>query len=329
MISILTDPKKWDEAVEDSYYPYISYKYGWLSSIGSCFPHLKLLPVAKINEKGLVEYICPFFLDTKRAEIISSPLLAPGFINKNTDPKEMVEELIIYAKKDKCKKILLQIPPSFNYYNTLLDKSFRLVNKICFFILEITGMNNFDYYLSNYLSKGRKSDIKAAWRKGVKAEILPPSQEALDRFYSFYIELGKRKNFKVLEKSFIGKLSQSLSENTRFWIARIEHKDIGSAITFEFMDRLWLWLVQGGSNFRDFKTDAFLYSEVIRYGFEKKLKIIDFGTSPLESSISEFKMRFGTKPVFHELYELDLSPLGILRRVSVDLKHLTKIRFRK
>lgn len=324
MISLLNDPKKWDEALEDSYYPYISYKYGWLQSIGSCFPNLKPLPFAEINEKGQVEYICPCFHDAKRAEIISSPFLTPGFINKNTNPEEMLKKLVVYAKGEKCRKISLQIPPNFNYSDVLLSLGFRLVRKLSFYNIEIDGMESFDYYLKNFCSKARMCDVKAAWKKGVKLDVLQPAKEVLDRFYPFYSELGQRKDIEVFEKSFLDNLTQSLRENARYWIARVEDKDIGSALTFEFKDRIWGMLLQGGMDYRSYKTDPFLYVEIVRYGFEKNLKIIDLGTSPLDSPLGDFKRRTGAKPVFHELYELDMSFSNFLKTTFIDLKRIVK-----
>ncbi|UJS16486.1 MAG: GNAT family N-acetyltransferase [Candidatus Jettenia sp.] len=327
MVSVFNNPVKWDEAVESSYYPYISYKYGWLESIGSCFLHMEPLPLAKVTEDGGIEYVCPCFIDRDKKEITSSAFLAPGFINKNADPVEMIEALISYAKKENYKKISLQIPPGFMYSNILLNGRFKLIRKICFFAVEICAMSSFDYYLNKCVSSGRKSDMKAAWRKGVTVETLYPSREALERFYPFYQEMVQRNNAQMLEKTFMLKLSQSLNQNTRYWIAMVHGKDIGSALTYEFMGRLWVWLLQGGGDFRDYKTDAFLYAEIIRYGFEKHFRVIDLGTSPLDNSQGDFKKRLGANPVFHELYELDLSYFGNLRSTCIEMKKVIKRRW--
>jgi len=324
MISLIKDSKKWDEAAENSYYPYVSYKYGWLYSIGLSFPRWKPLPLASISDEGNIEYLCPCFLDIKKAEIISSPLLAPGFINKNTNPLEMVKSLICYARRKGCGKIDLQVPPGFNYSESLLASGFRLKRKICFFNLDLSGIDSFEYYLNHNLSKGRKSDIKAAWQKGLEIDILTPSEEALNRFYPFYLDMCQRKSAQVLGKEFISLLGQSLRETARYWIARVKGQDAGSAVTFEFNTILWIWLLQADRNFKDYKVDSFLYAEIIRYSIEKKIKTIDLGTSPLDDSLGNYKKRFGAKPVFHELYELDLSLSGVLFRAYVDLKRTIK-----
>lgn len=324
MISIITDPEKWDAAAETSYYPYVSYKFGWLRSIGLSFPHLRPLPLAKVDKEGAIEYICPCFIDKKGKEIVSSAFLAPGFINKNTNPDEMVQKIIEYAKKENCEKISFQLPPNFNYVENLLDKGFKLIRKICFFCIDISGIVSFDSYLSDHLSERKKTYYKAARKRGIEVEILFPSEEALDRFYPFYIEMCQRKSAARFEKYFIASLTQSLKETARYWIAILEGRDIGSALTFEFRNRIWLWLVQANRNIGNYQVDSFLYAEIIRHSFEKNIKIFDLGTSPLEGSLGNFKRLFGAKPVFHELYELDLSLFGIVKRGYIDLKRVIK-----
>lgn len=327
MISLLMDSKKWDEAAEASYFPFVSYKFGWLQSIGLSFPHLRPLPLAKIGEGGIPEYICPCFIDRKKKAIVSSAFLAPGFVNKNVDPREMVERLISSAKREHCRKISLQIPPGYHYSGTLLSFGFDLVSKVCFFNIETGQAESFEAYLQTGCSRGRRSDIHSSLRKGLGVEILSPSPEALDRFYSVYRSLAERKNIDVFEKAFIDELSRSLSENARFWIVKANGTDIGSALTFEFKDRIWGWLAHGEAKFADMKIGSFLYAEQIRYAFQKKIGVIDFGTSELGSSLADFKRRFGAEPVFHEVYELDLSLLSPFRKAVPRLKRIISARF--
>jgi hypothetical protein len=79
MISLLTDSSKWDEAADNSYYPSVSYKFGWLRSIGLYFSYLKPLPSAKVDEEGSIEYVCPCLLDKKRKEIVGFAFLTEAF----------------------------------------------------------------------------------------------------------------------------------------------------------------------------------------------------------------------------------------------------------
>lgn len=327
MITIISDADKWDAAAVTSYYPFVSYKFGWLRSIGLCFAYLRPLPLARVGEEGSIEYICPCFLDENCKKIVSSAFLTPGFINKSTNPHEVVQKLIELAKKEKCRKICLQLPPNFDYAQNLLDKGFRLIKKICFFNLDVSGLESFDYYLNHCVSKGRKSDIKAAWQRGLEVEILIPAEEALNRFYHIYLEMCQRKSAEPFEKRFISTLAESLKEISRFWIAKTNDQDVGSALTFEFGNRLWIWFLQANRNFIHYKVDSFLYAEIIRYGFNKNIKIIDLGTSPLGDSLGDYKKRFGARPVFHELYELDISLLGIVKRSYVDLKRVIKYKW--
>jgi predicted N-acyltransferase len=178
--------------------------------------------------------------------------------------------------------------------------------------------------LSHCVSKGRKSDIKAAWQRGLEVEILIPAEEAFDRFYNIYLEMCRRKSVKPFEKKFISTLAESFKEISRFWIAKTNDQDVGSALTFEFGNRLWIWFLQANRDFINYKVDSFLYAEIIQYGFFKNIELIDLGTSPLGSSLGDYKKRFGAKAVFHELYELDITLSGNVKRSYFDLKRVIK-----
>jgi|GEM_PF-2274513 len=324
MITLLADSSKWDEAADNSYYSSVSYKYGWLQSIGACFPYLKPLPLAEISQEGIIEYICPCFIDKKNDEIVSSIFLAAGFINKNTNPNETVQKLIEYAIMEKCKKILLQIPPGFYYSDNLISEGFTLQRKVPFFELSINKLDSFENYIETVLPKRKNRYIKAAYKKGVEIEMHRPSEKVVDRFYRFYNELGNRKKIQIFEKSFITRLSESLDEHAWYWIATINGQDCGAILSFEFKNRLWLWLISSSREFNEYRVDDLLYVRNIQYGFDKKLEIIDFGTSPLESSLGDYKKQFGCKPVFHEIYILDLSISRIVKRIYIDLKRIIK-----
>jgi len=311
MISLLPDPERWNQALAHSSFHYVTYTYEWLEAVSAGYSHLKPLPFAKIDEKGGVEYVCPCFHDKTKSELVSSPFLSPGFISRNTDVKEMARHLIIYAKKNRIKKINLQIPPGLDYAFRLLELGYRLSEKICFHVIDTTEVDSFDDYLKNRITKSRHTDLKMAWRKGLRAEILPPTPEALRRFSPFYFELGRRRKFEILRESFLYQVTRRLAKYARFWIAAADGNDLGSALTLEYKDRIWGWLLQGGMEYRSYKTDPFLYAEIVRYGMEKGYRYIDFGTSPLNSALGDFKRRSGTRPVFHEFYVLDLSFSGL------------------
>lgn len=325
MIDFLYESEKWDRIAEDSYFHHVGYKYGWLRAVDLSFPHLKPLPFAKLDRNGKDEYICPCFHDIQKKEIVSSPFIIPGFINKNLDPDYMLRVLMRYAKNERCRRISIQVPPGFSYANRLLSAGFVLEKKVCFFQIDISEKGSFENYFHDSIKRTRKQDINQALRKDVKVILLPPSAEAVERFYPFYQEFGQRKNVDVFDKSFIRHLSECLSEYIQFWIAKVETQDIGSAITFSFKDRLWGWLLQGGVEFKAYKTDSIMYTDIIRYGFKRSMKVIDIGTTPLESPLADYKLRFGAKPVFHELYKWDRSVSGFVQSTYQGLKKLVTL----
>jgi hypothetical protein len=325
MIDFLNDSEKWDRITEDSYFHHVGYRFGWLRAVDLSFPHLKPLPFAKLDSTGKDDYVCPCFHDIQKKQIISSPFFVPGFINKNINPDDIIRELKKYAKNERCRRILLQIPPGFRFANRLLSAGFVLEKKVSFFQIEIPENGSYEDYFHDSFKRTRKQDINQALRKGVKINLMPPSDEAVKRFYPFYQEFGQRKNIEVFDLSFIFHLSECLSENIQFWIAQVENQDIGSAITFSFKGRLWGWLLQGGIEFKAYKTDSLLYADIIRYGFERKMKIIDIGTTPLDSPLADFKLRFGAKPVFHELYKWDCSVTALIQSTFQGLKRLVML----
>ena len=144
MIDFLTEPEEWDRVAEESYFPHIGYKYGWLHAVGASFPYIKPLPFAIRDDSGHVQAVCPCFHDTQKREVISSPFLVPGFINKNLSPAGIVQVLLDYAKKMRGRRISLQIPPGFYYAESLLSLGFRLVKKICFFNIDVSEIKSYD-----------------------------------------------------------------------------------------------------------------------------------------------------------------------------------------
>ncbi|MFA7059657.1 MAG: GNAT family N-acetyltransferase [Pedobacter sp.] len=319
--------EQWDNCAEQSYYPYLSYTYNWISTIESYFPELTALPFADVTENGLVSWICPLFFNSKKHEITGSALLAPGFINKNENPNDLMNVLLDYANQEKCRKISIQIPPDFEYSNVLLAHGYILKSKVCFFELNIKNIECFETYTSKYITHDKRKNINTAKRKGVLVEMLTPSRIAVDRFYPFYLEMAETKGVIPLEKRFISALTESLHDNSQYWIAVVDNQDVGSALSFEFLGRMWLWLLRGSREYVEYRVDVFLYAEMIRYAFDRNLETIDFGTTPLDSSLAVLKKRLGAKPVFHEHYELDLKITEVIKQCGSRLKRHVKTKY--
>jgi lipid II:glycine glycyltransferase (peptidoglycan interpeptide bridge formation enzyme) len=182
-----------------------------------------------------------------------------------------------------------------------------LVQKICFFDLELNGVGSFDEFLKSYVSKDKVKNIRTSHSRGLIVDILPLSENSLHRFFPSYFDMIERNNSISLPKIYFTQIGKELKDSGKVWIASVGGVDAGSAITFESSGRIWSWFLQGDRKFKDYKVDARLYAEIIRYSIENNIPTVDFGTSPINSSLADFKMKFGANPVFHEKYLLNVS----------------------
>ena len=73
---------------------------------------------------------------------------------------------------------------------------------------------------------------------------------------------------------------------------------ISSIILFKFKDRVSAEFAASDEKFRDMSPNHYLFWEAIKLAYAEEYKIFDFGrTSPLNKSLMDFKMRWGTEVV--------------------------------
>jgi hypothetical protein len=297
----------WDRAAQKAYFPCVSYRYGWMTAISESFPHLEMVPLAKIGESGEVLYVCPCLFDPKKGMLTSSSLLSPGFITANVHPDEIVDALIEATLKRKGKSIELQVPPGYWYLDSLLRLNFSLIHKVTFFDLELEGIGSFDEFSQTHIDKRKVKNINTSYTRGVSVQVLSLSEESVQRFLPPYLQMIDRHGSTAFPTEFFFRLGRELNDCGKVWIASVEGIDAGSAITFESFGRIWAWFLQGNREFKRYKIDERLEAEIIRYSIENKIPVVDLGTSPLEGPLAEWKLKFGAKPVFHEAYRLEIS----------------------
>lgn len=317
----------WDECLDHSYYPFISYRYGWLKAYEAGRPHLSALFVGQQKDDHGFEYVCPLYIDRKHRELTSAVGVFPGFINRNVNPDEMLSYLIMVAKREGLGRISLQIPPGYGYCNNLIKKGFELKRKISFFILPITDYPTFEDYLGSLTNKGKKSDIKFALKAGLTISAEAYTPEIYRRFETFLHEMAARKNAELPGERFYAALSDYYPHDAIYWIAIHDGVDVGSALTFVCQDHFWIMWLQGGERYRNLKVDTFLYAEIIRYAIFKQFSVVNFGTSPADTPLADFKRRLGADLEFHELYELDLALSFIAKKTLRYLKHYLRAKY--
>jgi len=219
----------------------------------------------------------------------------------------MIDALIESTVRRKGKIIELQIPPGYWYFDSLLRMGFTLLRKISFFDLELKGARSFDEFSQTHISKDKIKNIKTSYLKGLCVQAMDLSEESIQRFLPPYLDMIERHHSTAFPIQFFLRLGREFNDCGKVWIASVGGIDAGSAITFESEGRLWAWFLQGNRKFKEYKVDARLEAELIRYSIERNIPVMDLGTSPLEGPLGDWKLRFGAKPVFHEVYRLVIS----------------------
>jgi hypothetical protein len=327
LISICENQAAWDGALERAYYPFITYRYGWLKAWAAGMPHHTPLFIASINDDNGCDYICPVYVDTKARVLTGTVGVTPGFVSGNVNPDEVISYLITVAQREGLGKIVLQIPPGFSYCNNLIKRGFVLKRKTSFYVLPVDGYRSFEEYLGSIGNKGKKSDIKFALKAGLKGETAGYSPETYRRFVWFLSEMATRHHADLPGESLYSVLNDYYPNDAIYWIATHDGSDIGSALTFASSDRLWIMWLQGGEKYRSLKVDTFLYAEIIRYAIDSSFSLVNFGTTPIDTPLGDFKRRLEAQLEFHEHYELDLKITEVIKQCGVSLDRYIKSKY--
>lgn len=327
MIGICDNQEVWDGALERSFFPFITYRFGWLKAWVAGMPHQTPLFTAGMNDDGSCDYVCPVYIDTKEKVLTGAAGVTPGFISGNVNPDEAITYLIALAQREGLRKVVLQIPPGYSYCNNLLKRGFVLKRKVSFYVLPVDCFKSFEEYIGSIGNKGKKSDIRFALKAGLKVETNGYSPETYRRFTRFLKEMAIRNHASLPGEPLYAVLNDHYPNDALYWIATHEGSDIGSALTFGGRDRLWIMWLQGGEQHRNLKVDTFLYAEIIRYAIDKGFRVVDFGTSPIDTPLGDFKRRLEARLEFHEHYELDLNITEVIKQCGSRLKRCVKSRY--
>ncbi|MFZ4856688.1 MAG: GNAT family N-acetyltransferase [Desulfuromonadaceae bacterium] len=327
MIGICENQAAWDGALENSFYHFITYRYGWLKAWASGTPELKPLFIAGMNDDDGCDFVCPVYVDTKARVLTGAVGVTPGFLSANVTPNETVTYLINVAKREKLGKIVLQIPPGYSYSNNLIQKGFVLRRKVSFYVLPVNCFNTFEEYVSSISNKGKKSDIRFSLKAGLKIETASYSPETYRRFAVFLSDMAARNRASLPGERMYEVLNDYYPKDSIYWIATHNGMDVGSALTFACKDQIWIMWLQGGEQHRNLKVDTYLYAEIIRYAIDNGFRVVNFGTSPIDTPLGDFKRRLEAQLEFHELYELDLNISEVIKQYGSSLKRYVKSKY--
>jgi hypothetical protein len=316
---------EWNDVAGKGYYPFPTYYYSWVKAMEAYFPHTKAVHFA-LEENNKLIAVAPFVLNSTILELSSSLMLGPGFVSGNINPADLLKHIIKYCINNRIKKISFQIPSNYYYSEMLSSYGFNVARKVTFFHLNLTHHNDFVSYVHSLENKGKKSDIKASLKKGMIVESGPFEECLYNRFDKFYIEMGCRNAVDLPTKKFYLQLANELSVKGCYWIAVADGIDVGSALTFETGDRIWIMWLQGGEAFKSLKVSTFLYVQIIRYAILNNFHMVNFGTSSIDSPLGDFKKRLGAKPFFHDIFELELGYVTAFKKLFRDITRTFRIR---
>jgi serine/alanine adding enzyme len=299
----LIDPVKepsWDHFVINHPNGQIYHHSGWKTHLESSFKHIKgkyyVLNGGGGSDifAGLPVFEVKSWLTGRR--LVCSPY-ATHCDPLVTDPGQInifLEELIRLSKELKC-----------TYIELKTFKTDALINNQQF------GASR--YYRYHYLNLGLPLDklwtgfhrscvrqrIQRAERSDVQLKVGATESDLKD-FYRLLAMTRERRALPLQPYSFFKSLWDvfSPSKQIQLLLAQKDGVSVSTLLLLLFKDTMTAEYAASDKNFKDMSPNHFLFWEAIRTAHEKGYKIFDFGrTSPQNTSLMDFKKRWGTQEV--------------------------------
>lgn len=253
------------------------------------------------KRSGEIVGTLPLFLDKRHRILISlpfgdygGPCIAPN-VNKNEVLRLSFQQVTETARREADEIHLKSLPK--NYSNWFRDHHFSLTPLMYTFILPIHGLA-MDHLWKNFRRDTRRG-IKKAEKEGLVVEEAQ-EKESMKEYYHVYSISMKHIGASVRPFTFFTVLWDTLSQRKllNIFLARYQNECIAGLIFFSWKGRLHIYGNVSLPGFRNLRPNDLLYHETIRWGVERKLRVVDFGLTPLnsDSGLYQFKKRWGGSP---------------------------------
>lgn len=272
-----------------------------------------------IKKKNQIKVLFPAVLIEREGKrILSSHSGASygGFVYKDLtfqEAHQYVEFLLAYAKKMKCDRIQLTIPPIIylSKYSNYLD--FALIrNGFTYLKRDVSSVVQLDFEKDELLSAYRP-ETRTAIHKSQKSGIEIAECERFEEYYEILKKnLGMRHGVHpthTLDE--LIKIKNMFPSKIRLWGAFLEEKLIAGVCNFSASNKVVLaFYISHDENYQQYRPVNLLFYEIMKRYKDEGYKFLDFGifTVNMEPNwgLGRFKENFGSRGIFRDTLYKDL-----------------------
>ena len=299
---IFIDPVKdprWDRFVEDHPFGLIYHLSGWKQVLEKSFRHMKgyyfaLVDGNKTIKAGLPVYEIKSWLTGNRLVSIPFATLCDPLISTSEDMTELIQPVLELSEKLKSKYVEIR---------TLLSHS----------LIQNNLFGELSFYKHHYLplksepeqlkKKFHRTCVRQRITRAVKSNLktkLGTDESDLKSFYQIHMQTRKRVARPVQPYRFFRYLWETFHPSNQLilLLAEKDGKTIAGLVLFKFNDRVSAEFAASDEDYKGMSPNHYLFWEAMQLAFEEGCKIFDFGrTSPKNTSLMDFKRRWGTKVI--------------------------------
>lgn len=317
-MEVIKEPPQdvWETVVRSCEHATFFHTPTWVNILEKTFPQYKNATLEFIFTTGskalfpLVAEHSPGILFKKRVKHKSMPLgVYGGVVAERGFTREEHFELLAYITSSEITDLKVVQNPltSYPFPSSFERKSF---------FTHIIQLDSDFTQVSQRFSRGQKSNIKQAQKKGVVIRTAD-SRNDYEQYYHLYQATLKRwgeRTGTAYPWDLFANLFEAHHPDIQLWLAEKEGIVIAGVIVFYCNTNILYWHGASLREYFDHYPNNLLHAEIIRDGCERGYKIYDLNPSGGHSGVIQFKKSFSAKQVDCTAYHWKKQTFHFLKR---------------
>ena len=279
--------------------------FEWPAVLNATYGYKPIYLCARGGEK--IEGIMPAVITRKPfgRRLLSLPFADyAGPLAKNDASTKLLDFALKFCQYQKLTLEVYSVNPypnlkSFHFFDTFILDTTRP--------FETIWMENFSKKVRNSVRKANKMGVV------VKKET---TQECLREYYRIYLATMRRTRSMPHYYDLFKNMWKFLGEKFEIFSARYEEELIAGLLVLVFNKRIHIWGNASKEKFLHLAPNNALYCEAIKWAGEKGITVVDFGSTPLDTTHYRFKEAWGGTPTpIYALADRELKAPGKISRL--------------
>lgn len=303
---------QWDSFVFQHPNGWLTNTSDWQNVIEKTFKHIKGYRLILVDHDtadiyaGISVYTVSSYLTGKRLVSIPFGTICDPLVDKKEHFDKLLEGIIAFKEKKGCDYFELRS----SFKNDLLNHG-ELAEK-AFYVQHYLNVQSPDELFKKFHRTCTRQRINRALKSNFVV-LRAKTEEQLKIFYSIYTNARKRLSLPPMPYKLIVNLWQTFYPKNQIdlLIAEKDGLPVAGVILLKYKSRLSIEFAASDDKYWKLSPNHLLFWEAIKIAFSEGFKVVDFGrTSPLNTSLMDFKKRWGTKEIImpHYYYPTDQAP---------------------